>query len=454
MLRCWISRRHPRSLALSALFTIISWSAASQSLEQTLLGAYESNAALEVARQELRVVNELAPQARAGYRPSLSGFVRLGAAYEFTDDDGEAANGTSAAGVTLTQPLYRGGRTLAGISSAENTVFAQREIYRSVEQDVLLKAAIAHLDVRRDEAIVDLSRRSQEVVAEQVSVFRHQFDVSAATRTDVAQGDVRLARSAAGLARAEADLAISRASYVEIVGRSPETLEPTDAEAFPLPSDQESLIAEAFDRNPIVRAALYAKAASQDDIDVANGWSRPEVDAVGSVQYFSESADGDAVNLDDEFAVGRVELRVTIPLYEGTYGSRKRQSSRVADQRRAELTAARQRVEQEALGAWASWQAARLQVDRLAEAVAAAEQALDGLRKEHKLGERTALDLLNGEQEWLDTSIEFVRARRDLVVSRLQISVALGAFTADGLALDTELYDIESDFQEVRDNWF
>lgn len=408
-----------------------------QSLEEALIGAYGTNAALIAAREELRAVNEQVPQALAGYRPSLSSFVRAGGAYEFTaDDDEDAGTGT------------------AGVSGAESIVLSERERYRAVEQEILLQAANAYLDVLRDQTTLDLSKQSAAIVGDQVSAFRRQLEAGAATRTDVTQGEARLARTEANLARVEAALAASRAAFVEVTGSLPEGLAAPDDGRYALPSSLADLELSALRNNPAIRAAAYAEIAARHDIDVAKGWGGPEVDLVGSVQYFSETTDSDAVDLDDDFAAARLELRLTLPLYDGVYGSRSRQSERIAGQRQAELQSIRRSVERQAAGAWQEWTSSRIQIERLTEAVALAKAALDGLGKEHRLGERTALDLLNGEQELLDVSIDLAHARRDHLAARFQTLTLQGSFTVDQLELDTKIYDIEADFQAVRDTWF
>ncbi len=436
-------------VALSFALFLLPASVSAQSFDESLVSAYATNATLDAARQELRAVNESVPQALAGYRPTLDAFANAGAAYEFTEDDDPAA-ATAAAGVTLTQPLYRGGRTTAGVSGAENRVLSQRETYRGAEQDALLQAANAHLNVLRDQQILGLTRENEAKLTEQVSAFRRQLKAGAATKTDIAQGESRLAQSQAGVATAEADLAASRAIFSEVVGTAPEALKPMDAGRFSIPASRDEMLTLALENNPTASAAYYAEIASQFDVDVAAGWSKPQADLVGSVQYFS----GDDDDIDDEFAVGRVEVRVTVPLYDGgVYGSRTRQSVNVADQRRAQLLAARRQVEREANVAWDGWTAARIRVERFASAVESARAAVDGLRKERRLGERTAIDLLDGEQELLRASIALAEAETDLLSARLQMLASVGAFTADRLELNTEAYDVEADFQGVRDRW-
>ncbi len=448
-------RYRPLALLIGLISVSPSLPAVAQSFEEALISAYATSPALEAAREELRAVNEQMPQALAGYRPSLSSFVRAGVAYEFTaDDDEDAGSNTAAAGVVLTQPLYRGGRTSAGVSSAGSIVLAQRERYRGIEQDTLLQAANAYLDLLRDQTILDLSKKSEAIVRDQVSAFRRQLKAGAATRTDVAQGETRLARTQANLARVEAALAASRAAFVEITGGSPESLTAPRADRYVMPSSLDDLELFALKDNQAIKASSYEEIAARYDVDVAKGWQGPDVDLVGSIQYFSETTDGDAVDLDDDFAAARLEVRLTLPLYGGSYGSRSRQSQRIAGQRQAELQSVRRRVKRQALSAWEDWTSSGTQIERLTEAANLANAALDGLSKEHGLGERTALDLLNGEQELLDVSIDLARAKRDHLAARFQVLTLFGAFTVDQLDLDTEVYDIEADFQTVRDAWF
>ncbi|MGI9504517.1 MAG: TolC family outer membrane protein [Geminicoccaceae bacterium] len=417
---------------------------------ELVISAYTSNPTLNAARQELRAVNETLPQALAGYRPNLSSFANAGGAYEFTEDDNPAV-ATAAAGVTLTQPLYRGGRTTAGVSGAQNRVLSQREIYRDAEQEVLLQAANAHLDVLHDQQILGLARENEAKLSAQLSAFRRQLKAGAATKTDIAQGESRLAQTQAGVAEAEANLAASWALFYEVVGTTAEALKPANASRYIIPANRDEALMLALQNSPTAGAAYFAEIASKFDVDVAAGWSKPQADLVGSVQYFSEAAD----DLDDEFAAARLELRVTVPLYDGgVYGSQKRQSVNVAAQRRAQLLAARRQVEREANGAWKGWTTAKIRVERLISALEAARNAVDGLREERRLGERTAIDLLDGEQELLSASIALAEAKTSLLSARLQVLASIGAFPANKLELNTRAYDAEADFQIIRDRWF
>ena len=58
--------------------------------------------------------------------------------------------------------------------------------------------------------------------------------------------------------------------------------------------------------------------------------------------------------------------------------------------------------------------------------VAAAESALDGVKKELKVGSRTTLDLLDAERELLAAQVNLVGALRDRSVNAFSLLAACG----------------------------
>ena len=101
--------------------------ATAQTLNETLIQTYQSNPTLRAARAQLRATNERVPQALSNWRPevSLEGFggTAYDDRYEPTDQD---QSRTPAGGdLVVRQPIYRGGRTVAGTDRAENEVLAE-----------------------------------------------------------------------------------------------------------------------------------------------------------------------------------------------------------------------------------------------------------------------------------------------------------------------------------------
>ncbi|HEX9702736.1 MAG TPA: TolC family protein, partial [Rhodospirillales bacterium] len=80
--------------------------------------------------------------------------------------------------------------------------------------------------------------------------------------------------------------------------------------------------------------------------------------------------------------------------------------------------------------------------------------ALEGVEREAQVGSRTVLDVLDAEQELLDSRVAHVRSQRDELVAFYQLKAAMGQLTAREMKLPVDLYDPMGHYQEVRDKWF
>lgn len=81
------------------------------------------------------------------------------------------------------------------------------------------------------------------------------------------------------------------------------------------------------------------------------------------------------------------------------------------------------------------------------------EVALNGVRQEALVGSRTTLDVLNAEQELLNSQVSLVQARHDVQVAYYGVLAGIGRLTARTLALPVEYYDEERYYNEVGSRW-
>jgi outer membrane protein TolC len=70
-----------------------------------------------------------------------------------------------------------------------------------------------------------------------------------------------------------------------------------------------------------------------------------------------------------------------------------------------------------------------------------------------QLGERTMLDLLDGEQELLQSELDLVRAYRDLFNSYYEILFYTGELNSKSLGLSVNHFDNQKNFNEKKYNW-
>lgn len=423
------------------------------SLEDALALAYGTNPTLDAERANLRSTDENVPQALSGWRPTVSATAQASKEW-VTDLQRSATNNKTSGnfspqtyGITITQPIFRGFRTVKGTSQAENQVQAERQNLINTEQNVLLSAVNAYMTVVQDEAVLELNENNVKVLQAQLESTEDQFQVGELTRTDVAQAKSSLQGAIAGRMQAEGNLKTSRATYRQVIGAEPVEVKMPNPHLM-LPGTKDEAQAQARSV-PIVNQAQYNQKAAKDRIDVIFGQMLPEVSVQGSFQRNVEPGLGQS-----SFNSGVIMGVVTVPLYQaGNVESQVRQSKQQYYQSKRLVDEALRSAEQQAVAAWQALDTANAQISSFEEQVKAAKIALDGIRQEQQVGARTIIDVLDQEQSYLNAEVSLVSARTTQVVAQYQLLASVGRLTAQELKLKTDLYDPTKHYNEVRDKF-
>ena len=449
--------RFPWLAVVAALIALAVWCGAAaplsaQTLDQALGAAYLGNPQLRAARAQLRATDEQVPQALSGWRPTVEIGGEIGQQRDnFNESSGNPDVSTTPkrAALTVTQPIYQGGRTVAATSEAENAVRAQRALLQSAEQSVLLNSVTAYMDVARDRAVVQLTRSNEQVLRRDLEATRDRFKVGEVTRTDVAQAEAALALATAQRIQAEGNLIASGARYVEQIGTRPQTLRQPAVPVPLLPANEAEAVAGSIN-NPDLISSQYNERSARDAVDVAFGQLLPTVNLTGTLSY-----DKDIIGLGVTRTTGQVLAQVTIPLYQaGNVESQVRQAKQTASQLRLTIDQQRRAAAQTATTAWQQLQTARSQIVSFRAQAKANQIALEGVRQEAQVGARTVLDVLDAEQALLESQVNLVRAQHDEIVAAYSVIAAVGRLTARNLSLSVPLYDAEQHYHDVRDKWF
>ena len=441
--------------------------ARADTLPGALSQAYVTNPQLNAQRAAVRVTDEAVPQALSGYRPRIGATASAGPAYLDTRSrtapglPGVSAptysslsgtNFVQTYGATVVQPIFDGFQTPNRTRQAESQVRSAREILRLTEQTILLQAVVAYMDLIRDMAIRDLQRRNVEVLSEQLRQTRDRFDVGEVTRTDVAQSELRLSAGRSAVFSAEANFTTSRATYRQVIGSEPGRLAP----AMPVDRFTPRALAAAIDtaraQHPSILAAAHNVDQAQAQVRVAEGSLYPNLNVVGSAQQSYGSPT--SLQALEQFS-GTIAGQLTVPIYQGgAEYSQIRQAKEFLGQRRIELDTSREQVRQQVVQAFGQLDAARAQIRATQAQVDAAEIALNGVREEARVGQRTTLDVLNAQQELVNARVAMVTAQRDRVVSSYALLAAIGRLSPQVLGLKVPVYDAAVNYHQVRDAWF
>ncbi|MCA6287029.1 TolC family outer membrane protein [Phenylobacterium sp.] len=451
-----IKRDRSRWLAagsLAALSLSVS-PVAAETLAEAIAMAYASNPTLQAQRAQLRALDENWYQARAGYRPTLS--VSGRATWSETTLPGarplvDVESNSGSAVLSLTQPVYSGGRVASAVSAAEADSLSGREGLRRVEAQVLGQVIQSYVDVRRDQEALRIRQTNVAVLQRQLDESRARFEVGEITRTDVAQSEARLAAAVALLNSAQATLATSRASYEAVVGQSPGDLAPEPPFSHLMPGSIEQAWDLAESGSPVVRSAEYAEQASRARVAGARAEQMPTVALQGQLGYsglvnplhtdaYSRALSGSAV--------------VTIPIFSGGQTlSRVRAASERNTVDRLGVENARRTVRQAITQSWSALQAARSNIEATDKQVRAARIAAEGVVQEQRVGLRTTIDVLNAEQELRAAELAQISARRDEYVAAAGVLGQVGRLQAGYLVPEIPRYDPAANFKSLRVTW-
>jgi outer membrane protein len=416
----------------------------SETLADALIAAYKTSNLLDQNQAVLRAADEDAAIALAKLRPVLS--YTISETWRKNDDQpasifSPAFEETSSGQAQLTASLliYAGGRGKLGIDIAREAVLATRAALVNVEQQVLLAAVSAYVDVRLQSEIVALQESNVRLISQELRAAKDRFDVGEVTLTDVSLADARRAQAQASLASAQGNLMIARERYKATTGAYPGNL----AGLPKLPAtakSQEAARAIAVRAHPSIIQAQHQARISDLQVRIAKGAFLPTVNGqVGVTETFAGAGNTS------------VGLSMSQTLYAGGELSAEYRKS-LASKESAEAGLHQSAVVvTENLGrAWASLAVANASIEAGSQQVVAAQKAFDGVREEAKLGARTTLDVLNSDQELLSARATKLQAEANRYVGVYQVLSAMGLLTAEHLKLGIPTFDPEAYYNAVK----
>lgn len=414
-----------------------------ETLADALIAAYRNSNLLEQNQAILRAADEDVAQAVASLRPVVAFIADGQYGYSQTlldsgitvSNDGLFANYS----VTAQMTLFDFGRTQLAIEAAKEIVLATREALIAIEQQVLLAAVSAFVDVRLQQEIVSLRENNVRVIAEQLRAAQDRFEVGEITRTDVAQAEARLAEARANLVVAQGDLAIARENYRAATGNYPGVLS-----ALPAPPRTAATLdaarSVALRTHPSIRQAQREVQAAELNVARARANMKPTIAAQAqlSVDQDNLQENGVGINFNQTIYSGGAlssALRQAMANRDASFAGLKQRGVEVA----------------ETVGiVWSNLDVADASIAATEQQISAAQIAFDGVREEASLGARTTLDVLDAEQDLLDARASRLSAVAQRYIGIYQLLASMGLLTVDHLALGIPTYDPAAYYNAVR----
>jgi outer membrane protein len=425
-------------IVVTALALVHAGPSRAETLGDALAQAYLNSNLLDQQRAVLRASDEDSAGAMATLRPvvdfTINGFWRKYnntsvAPGLFPTPNFETSGATAQLAASML--IYGGGRSKLGLEIARESVMATRAALINVEQEVLLGAVSAYVDLQLQGEIVALRRANVRLITKQLRVARERFELGDATQTDISLAQARLAGGQSALASAEAANQIAAERFKAATGKAPGSLSRLP-KAPKLPGTLDEAIALARQNHPLVIQSRHLSRIGELQVDLADALAGPILSAQIGVEENLNSG------VDNTFA----NLGFKQTLYAG--GVNSSDSRKALAQKEAAASGLLQTqlsVGEGVARAWANLGAASLAVQAGDLQVRAAQQTLDGVQEELSLGAKTTLDVLNAEQEAMNARVQRLQAAASSYVLAYQVLATTGRLTAENLGLGVPIYD-------------
>ena len=335
------------------------------------------------------------------------------------------------------------GRGKLGINLRNELVLATQQSLVNVEQEVLLGAVTAYVDMGLQGELVAAQQSNVRLITQDLRAARDRFEVGEVTRTDVALSEAQLASANAALASAQGNYNIARERYNAAIGHYPGQMSAVPRRPATAGSVAEAR-AIALRNHPIVLQAQHQARASDIGVELARAQMLPTVDGRASLSQTFAGGTSSAIS-------ENIGITLNQTIYAGgQLSSALRKAIAQSQASHAGLLQTGVNVEEAVGRAWSNILVANVSIQAGDQQIRAAQAAYDGVKQEADLGSRTTLDVLDAEQNLLSAKAARLQAAANLYVSQYQLLSAMGLLTADHLNLGIPTFDPSAYLNAVK----
>lgn len=333
--------------------------------------------------------------------------------------------------LTLTQPVYMGGKIVAMNKLAEYAEEAQKALLDNQKQDVIYAVDAAYWQVVSLRAKKKLAESYLSLLDSLHHDVKSLYNQGMATRADVLSVEVKLNSANVDLTKVDNGLVLSRMALAQVCGLPVNTpLDPKDEQprlssedTAPLPTDYN--MTDVYNRRDDLRALEYAVRISEQQSKVALSSMLPNIAIVGAYSFSNPNTfDGFKKRFNGSFSIGAT-LSIPIWHWGGNYNKyRAAKSETIA--KRFQLEDAQEKVDlQVKQSAFRAREA--LKTRRMTESnMTKADENLRQARLAFREGMMTTDNVMEAQTAWLKASSELIDAEIDVMLCNTYLSKVLG----------------------------
>ncbi|MDC3091103.1 TolC family protein [Rickettsiales bacterium] len=422
-----------------------------QSLKDVLVNTYYYSPKIKVQREFLYEKDELIPQAYSDFRPKIEGYYAKGKIDTAIAGSNFIADGVRTEtnqGIKITQPLFNGGSSVYGITAAKNEIIAQRFKLKETEQDVLLEAIKVYSSLASKKTEIILNEKNLEFLKKQLDLVEDQFQIGETTLTDVSISKARLLLAESELIKSNSDLLALNSKYEALIG-----VKPVNPELFfDFPDFKENIneiSKQTVLNNPHLESINFEIRTLESKIKSLYSQKLPsvklEAEAKKNKGYYRSDSSREVMSL---------YATVTVPLYQaGSASSKIREFKKKVSSKVQYKKTRINEIKYNLIETWSKYNSSKSKIIAYQKQIEANNKFLDGLKQELFLGERTILDILDAEQELVQSEFNLIKSREENFNTYFEILYFMGNLNSVYLDLPVEHFDDTRNYNKIKYKW-
>jgi outer membrane protein len=416
-----------KALFIAGLTSLVAANASALTLQEGLNIVFDENPNLQAVKKDVKIKEELKSQAVSGFMPDVEANYSLQDQHTKFQDSISADSSPSTGSVTLTQPLFTGGATLAGFKAAKYNEQSAENNYKNQQQVIFRNAANAYLTVMTAQEVFEFNQRQVATNTEEMKRVKQRFELGDITLPNLKEFEARLSGYIAEKEQAHGNLLAAKSGFATVFGRTAADLSWPQIDPN-LPATLDEALAAAKDQNPKIKKAKLDYKASKQGINVARANFMPTVAAVASWSNNSNNYGATDTN------VTTVGVQASIPLFKGGENASKYTQSKL-ESRQADdaLNQTIRNVEATTSNAFNNVLVQIQRVKALKVRLDSFTTTKDAVEKQEEAGEASIIDVLDARDDEFSAKVDLQIAKQELVLAKLDLLASVGKFTYEDM---------------------
>jgi outer membrane protein len=345
-------------------------------------------------------------------------------------------------GLDLRQNVFRWENWVA-LKRADAQVAQAEADFQAAQQDLIERVAQRYFDVLGAQDDLEAQQVALVSIKRQLEQAESRFEIGLIAVTDVEEARAAHDSGAAAVIAAKRTLASTQELLREITGDAFESLarpiEPFQL-ANPDPVSEDRWVEMALQQNLSLVSSRLAADIAREDVSAARGGHFPSLDLVGSRYKLKTNAEdtfpdgtsaGGTVLDQNQRTIG---LQLTFPIYSGgSVSSQVRQAVYLHRAAKERVERVARQTEHDARDSFLGVLSEIARVKALRRAVESNAISLRATESGYEAGTRTAVDVLQARQLWVQAQTDYSHSRYDYMLNVLKLQQAAGTLSQQSL---------------------